>query len=44
MKKETTVSHFLNELGVPYLVNDEREFIAFDSKRSIQIKAGIQCT
>uniref|UniRef100_A0A1I8BTB6 Glyco_hydro_18 domain-containing protein n=1 Tax=Meloidogyne hapla TaxID=6305 RepID=A0A1I8BTB6_MELHA len=38
MKEATSVSHFLNELGVPYLVNNDREFIAFDNSRSIQIK------
>uniref|UniRef100_A0A915P6U1 Chitinase II domain-containing protein n=1 Tax=Meloidogyne floridensis TaxID=298350 RepID=A0A915P6U1_9BILA len=38
MKEATTISHFLNELGVPYLVNNDREFIAFDNSRSIQIK------
>ncbi|CAK5089174.1 unnamed protein product [Meloidogyne enterolobii] len=38
MKEPTTISHFLNELGVPYLVNNDREFIAFDNSRSIQIK------
>uniref|UniRef100_A0A1I8BE46 Glyco_hydro_18 domain-containing protein n=1 Tax=Meloidogyne hapla TaxID=6305 RepID=A0A1I8BE46_MELHA len=38
MKEASSVSHFLNELGVPYLVNNDREFIAFDNSRSIQIK------
>ena len=38
IKEATTISHFLNELGVPYLVNNDREFIAFDNSRSIQIK------
>lgn len=39
LKHDTTISHFLHELGVSYLVNNENEFIAFDNKRSIQIKA-----
>ena len=43
LKKETTISHFLHELGVSYLVNNENEFIAFDNKRSIQIKANNKC-
>ncbi|KAL3093205.1 hypothetical protein niasHT_022655 [Heterodera trifolii] len=38
LKEHRVHSRFVSDLAVPYLVNKDNEFIAFDNKRSIQIK------
>uniref|UniRef100_A0A915A902 GH18 domain-containing protein n=4 Tax=Parascaris TaxID=6254 RepID=A0A915A902_PARUN len=38
-KKPSTRENFLDELGVPYLVNDDDEFVAYDDRQSARIKA-----
>uniref|UniRef100_A0A914I8Q1 GH18 domain-containing protein n=1 Tax=Globodera rostochiensis TaxID=31243 RepID=A0A914I8Q1_GLORO len=38
LKEPRVHSRFVSDLAVPYLVNKDNEFIAFDNKRSIQIK------